>query len=213
MYWHIEPNISIRWQRWQPCESHEWTRKRSRSVLIRALCSCRCLSGLQWRLKISLARWAIYTTRYVLSKTVPRSRATFVISAQKVACSASCWRRENSCGCAMLAASQKELVCSVDFFIRKWLRAGQPCMRSSVANCWLSKVARLSVGDEYVGRQGRPEGPLFPAREPGGACSEISCNVKWNVYLAMEIPDCVSFISGQNSDDRVRSCEPNVFLA
>ena len=44
-------------------------------------------------------------------------------------------------------------------------------------------------------------------------CSEISCNVKWNVYLAMEIPDCVSFISGQNSDDRVRSCEPNVFLA
>jgi len=29
----------------------------------------------------------------------------------------------------------------------------------------------------------------------------------------MEIPDCVSFISGQNSDDRVRSCEPNVFLA
>ena len=27
-------------------------------------------------------------------------------------------------------------------------------------------------------------------------CSEISCNVKWNVYLAMEIPDCVSFISG-----------------
>ena len=46
-----------------------------------------------------------------------------------------------------------------------------------------------------------------------GNCSEISCNVKWNVYLAMEIPDCVSFISGQNSDDRVRSCEPNVFLA
>ena len=44
-------------------------------------------------------------------------------------------------------------------------------------------------------------------------CSEISCNVKWNVYLAMEIPDCVSFISGQNSDDRVRSCEPNLFLA
>ena len=44
-------------------------------------------------------------------------------------------------------------------------------------------------------------------------CSEISCNVKWNVYLAVEIPDCVSFISGQNSDDRVRSCEPNVFLA
>jgi len=44
-------------------------------------------------------------------------------------------------------------------------------------------------------------------------CSEISCNVKLNVYLAMEIPDCVSFISGQNSDDRVRSCEPNVFLA
>ena len=43
--------------------------------------------------------------------------------------------------------------------------------------------------------------------------SEISCNVKLNVYLAMEIPDCVSFISGQNSDDRVRSCEPNVFLA
>ena len=44
-------------------------------------------------------------------------------------------------------------------------------------------------------------------------CSEISCNVKWNVYLAMEIPDCVSFISGQNNDDRVWSCEPNVFLA
>ena len=44
-------------------------------------------------------------------------------------------------------------------------------------------------------------------------CSEILCNVKWNVYLAMEIPDCVSFISGQNSDDRVRSCEPNEFLA
>ena len=44
-------------------------------------------------------------------------------------------------------------------------------------------------------------------------CSEISCNVKWNVYLAMEIPDRVSFVSGQNSDDRARSCEPNVFLA
>ena len=29
-----------------------------------------------------------------------------------------------------------------------------------------------------------------------GPCSEISCNVKWNVSLAMEIPDCVSFISG-----------------
>ena len=29
------------------------------------------------------------------------------------------------------------------------------------------------------------------------ACSEISCNVKWNVYLAMEIPDRVSFVSGQ----------------
>ena len=28
-------------------------------------------------------------------------------------------------------------------------------------------------------------------------CSEISCNVKWNVYLAMEIPDRVSFVSGQ----------------
>ena len=27
-------------------------------------------------------------------------------------------------------------------------------------------------------------------------CSEISCNVKWNVYLAMKIPDCVSFVSG-----------------
>ena len=27
-------------------------------------------------------------------------------------------------------------------------------------------------------------------------CSEISCNVKLNVYLAMEIPDCVSFVSG-----------------
>ena len=38
-------------------------------------------------------------------------------------------------------------------------------------------------------------------------CSEISCNVKWNVYLAMEIPDCVSFISGQNSDEIVRSYE------
>ena len=30
----------------------------------------------------------------------------------------------------------------------------------------------------------------------GSECSEISCNVKWNVSLAMEIPDCVSFISG-----------------
>ena len=39
------------------------------------------------------------------------------------------------------------------------------------------------------------------------ACSEISCNVKWNVYLAMEIPDRVSFVSGQNSDEIVRSCE------
>jgi len=38
-------------------------------------------------------------------------------------------------------------------------------------------------------------------------CSEISCNVKWNVYLAMEIPDRVSFVSGQNSDEIVRSCE------
>ena len=28
-------------------------------------------------------------------------------------------------------------------------------------------------------------------------CNEISCNVKWNVYLAMEIPDRVSFVSGQ----------------
>ena len=27
-------------------------------------------------------------------------------------------------------------------------------------------------------------------------CSEISCNVKLNVYLAMKIPDCVSFVSG-----------------
>jgi len=27
-------------------------------------------------------------------------------------------------------------------------------------------------------------------------CSEISCNVKLNVYLAMEIPDHVSFVSG-----------------
>ena len=52
-----------------------------------------------------------------------------------------------------------------------------------------------------------------PRISAGSQCSEISCNVKWNVYLAMEIPDCVSFISGQNSDDRVRSCEPNVFLA
>ena len=40
-----------------------------------------------------------------------------------------------------------------------------------------------------------------------GACSEISCNVKLNVYLAMEIPDRVSFVSGQNSDEIVRSCE------
>ena len=38
-------------------------------------------------------------------------------------------------------------------------------------------------------------------------CSEISCNVKLNVYLAMEIPDHVSFVSGQNSDEIVRSCE------
>ena len=38
-------------------------------------------------------------------------------------------------------------------------------------------------------------------------CSEISCNVKWNVYLAMEIPDRVSFVSRQNSDEIVRSCE------
>ena len=38
-------------------------------------------------------------------------------------------------------------------------------------------------------------------------CSEISCNVKWNVYLAMEIPDRVSFVSGQNSDEIVRSHE------
>ena len=38
-------------------------------------------------------------------------------------------------------------------------------------------------------------------------CSEISCNVKSNVYLAMEIPDRVSFVSGQNSDEIVRSCE------
>jgi len=38
-------------------------------------------------------------------------------------------------------------------------------------------------------------------------CSEISCNVKLNVYLAMEIPDRVSFVSGQNSDEIVRSCE------
>ena len=30
----------------------------------------------------------------------------------------------------------------------------------------------------------------------GHLCSEISCNVKLNVYLAMEIPDCVSFVSG-----------------
>jgi len=28
-------------------------------------------------------------------------------------------------------------------------------------------------------------------------CSEISCNVKKNVYLAMEIPDRVRFVSGQ----------------
>ena len=56
--------------------------------------------------------------------------------------------------------------------------------------------------------------PSPPYVTPAGTlCSEISCNVKWNVYLAMQIPDCVSFISGQNSDDRVRSCEPNVFLA
>ena len=40
-----------------------------------------------------------------------------------------------------------------------------------------------------------------------GVCSEISCNVKLNVYLAMEIPDHVSFVSGQNSDEIVRSCE------
>jgi len=39
------------------------------------------------------------------------------------------------------------------------------------------------------------------------SCSEISCNVKLNVYLAMEIPDRVSFVSGQNSDEIVRSCE------
>ena len=38
-------------------------------------------------------------------------------------------------------------------------------------------------------------------------CSEISCNVQQNVYLAMEIPDRVSFVSGQNSDEIVRSCE------
>jgi len=44
-------------------------------------------------------------------------------------------------------------------------------------------------------------------KRPGTACSEISCNVKWNVYLAMEIPDRVSFVSGQNSDEIVRSCE------
>ena len=56
-------------------------------------------------------------------------------------------------------------------------------------------------------------GVLVAMVSPQRACSEISCNVKWNVYLAMGIPDCVSFISGQNSDDRVRSCEPNVFLA
>jgi len=41
----------------------------------------------------------------------------------------------------------------------------------------------------------------------GCGCSEISCNVKWNVYLAMEIPDRVSFVSGQNSDEIVRSYE------
>ena len=33
-------------------------------------------------------------------------------------------------------------------------------------------------------------------RNRGPWCSEISCNVKLNVYLAMEIPDCVSFVSG-----------------
>ena len=46
-----------------------------------------------------------------------------------------------------------------------------------------------------------------PASIRRDSCSEISCNVKWNVYLAMEIPDRVSFVSGQNSDEIVRSCE------
>ena len=51
--------------------------------------------------------------------------------------------------------------------------------------------------------------PLTVASECGvyPLCSEISCNVKWNVYLAMEIPDRVSFVSGQNGDEIVPSCE------
>ena len=97
---------------------------------------------------------------------------------------------------------------------------------SRSVHCWVAQV-KSAFHPSGVGKSGTSllagvkAGCIYLCRVAGntawshvaGDCSEISCNVKWNVYLAMEIPDCVSFISGQNSDDRVRSCEPNVFLA
>jgi len=71
--------------------------------------------------------------------------------------------------------------------------------------CSVSRVCLSALGG-HISATGRPIDFVFGMRQRAARpenvclsaclCSEISCNVKWNVYLAMEIPDCVSFISG-----------------